>query len=99
MVDAVRAAIEQNDDLKKMFSIPKRVITRPPRLHDNLVENSFVGSREEFDAKVQDGSITTRWERKMEGDRIEKYGFEKSEDGHIPIFSANNAITFFKLRS
>ena len=91
LVDAVRNAMEKNEELGSVFLIPKRVITRPQRANDNLVENRFV-TTDEFDDMIQRGDIGLHWVRKMEGDREEKYGFLSTDKNKIPIFSANNAI-------
>lgn len=91
LVDSVRAAIAINPELATTFQIPKRVITRPERANDNLVENEFV-SNDIFNSMVERGEIGVHWARKMEGDRQEKYGFLATEKGKIPVLSGNNAI-------
>ncbi len=91
MVDAIRDAIAENPKLASRFSIPKRIITRPKRENDNLVENAF-RTLEEFSAMVASGEVGLHWIRKMEGTRTESYGFLPSETGSVPIYSANNAV-------
>ena len=91
LVDAVRNAMEANKEFASIFQVPKRVITRPQRANDNLVENQFV-TADEFEAMVERGDIGLHWVRKMEGDRQEKYGFLATDKNKIPIFSGNNAI-------
>jgi len=91
LVDAVRSAMKTDDALDTAFQIPKRVITRPQRANDNLVENQFV-TADEFDALVQRGEIGMHWIRKMEAGREERYGFLGIDKHRIPIFSGNNAI-------
>lgn len=91
LVDAIRDAIETNKKLASIFQISKRVITRPQRANDNLVENKFV-TNTEFDEMVQRGEIGLHWVRKMEGDRQERYGFLAVDKNKTPIFSGNNAI-------
>lgn len=91
LVDAVRSAMKTDEKLGSVFQIPKRIITRPQRANDNLVENQFA-TADEFKEMVQRGDIGLHWVRKMEGDREEKYGFLSTDKNKIPIFSANNAI-------
>lgn len=74
------------------LAIPLRYITRPRRKNDDLVENKPV-FLEEFQSLVKKGLIDVWWERQMEGDRIEYYGFERVISvGRLRIYSANNAI-------
>ncbi len=91
LVDALRNAIKSEDALNTVFQIPKRVITRPQRANDDLVENQFV-STDEFNALVQRGEIGMHWVRKMEEGREEQYGFLDVDRNKIPVFSGNNAI-------
>lgn len=91
LVDAVRDAMVIDPKLASTFQIPKRVITRPQRENDNLVENQFV-TTEEFDRMVQSGEIRMHWVRKMEGNREERYGFLNIDQNRIPVYSGNNAI-------
>lgn len=91
LVDAVRNAMNTDDALASVFQIPKRVITRPQRANDNLVENQFV-TVDEFEEMVRRGDVGLHWVRKMEGNREEQYGFLRVDEGKIPIFSGNNAI-------
>lgn len=91
LVDALRDAIKTDEKLASVFQIPKRVITRPQRANDNLVENQFV-TVDEFDEMVRRGDIGMHWVRKMEGNREERYGFLSVDKNRIPIFSGNNAI-------
>ncbi len=90
VVDEVRSLVEKNPSLALLFEVPKRVVTRPERKGDNLIENRFVATPEEF-AGLTQGGLT--WVRKLEGDRTERYGFvPKENEAHIGIYSANNAI-------
>lgn len=91
LVDVVRDAISQDPELSARVSVPKRVVTRPQRENDNLVENIFI-TPEAFSAMVEKGKIGLRWIRKMEGTRTESYGFLAPESGEMPIYSANNAV-------
>lgn len=91
LVDALRNAMKTDRTLSQIFQIPKRVITRPQRANDNLVENQFV-TADEFDEMVRRGDVELHWVRKMEGDREERYGFLDVDKSRIPIFSGNNAI-------
>jgi len=91
LVDAIRGAMEKDEKLSSVFQIPKRVITRPQRANDNLVENKFA-TVDEFEDMIQRGEVGLHWVRKMEGDREEKYGFLSTDKNKIPIFSGNNAI-------
>ena len=91
LVDAVRDAIAQDPQTLDRLSVPKRIITRPQRQKDNLLENDF-RSPTEFATMVQNGEVGLHWVRKMEGTRTESYGFLPPESGTIPVYSANNAI-------
>lgn len=91
LVDSVRAAVATNPELATIFQIPKRIITRPERANDNLVENTFVGN-EIFNSMVEHGEIGVHWVRKMEGNRQEQYGFLATDKDKIPVLSGNNAI-------
>lgn len=91
LVDQIRMAVSENPQAYASISIPKRVITRPQRQNDNLVENSFA-TPEEFLKMIDNGEIDMHWVRKMEGDRTERYGFFRAPEGTLPIYSANNAI-------
>lgn len=91
LVDVTREAIKENPDIFGKFRIPKRIITRPQRQNDNLVENEF-RTLDEFREMVARGEIGMHWIRKMEGTRTEQYGFLPVEQGTVPIYSANNAV-------
>ena len=91
LIDALRSAIKTDKTLDSIFEIPKRVITRPQRANDNLIENQFA-TADEFDDMVKRGDIGMHWVRKMEGNREEQYGFLDVDKNRIPIFSGNNAI-------
>lgn len=91
LVDALRTAMKTDDALDTAFQVPKRVITRPQRANDNLVENQFV-TADEFEALVQSGEIGMHWIRKMEEGREERYGFLGIDKHRVPVFSGNNAI-------
>ena len=91
LVDAIRDVTVQDPQTFGRLSVPKRMITRPQRQNDNLVENDF-RSPAEFTTMVQNGEVYLHWVRKMEGTRTESYGFLSPEPGTIPVYSANNAI-------
>ncbi len=91
MVDAIRDAIAQDPELASHISIPKRIITRPQRQNDNLIENDF-RTAGEFSRMVANGEVGLHWVRKMEGTRTENYGFLPPESGKVPVYSANNAV-------
>ena len=84
IVNAIRDKFED-------ISIPKRFITRKPRLNDDTTENSYV-SHEEFKNLVKNGTIDLNWQRQMEGTRVESYGFAKASPNHLVVYSANNAF-------
>lgn len=90
-LDTARDAINRGPDTFRQFRIPKRIITRPQRQADNLVENKF-RSLDEFREMVARGEIGMHWVRKMEGTRTEQYGFLPVEPDAIPVYSANNAV-------
>jgi len=81
----VRSQFSSSEDI----SLSKRFITRPVRKGDDLIENQHV-SLHEFEEKVISGEIEVSWKRKMEGERVEFYGFEKDRKDKIRIYSANN---------
>lgn len=71
--------------------VPKRCITRPQRVNDNLVENMFL-SPEELAASQREGRLAFTWVRHMENGRAEQYGFFKPQPGTLPVYSGNNAL-------
>lgn len=72
--------------------IPLRYITRPKRKNDNLTENRPV-TLDKFHELVTEGKVDVWWQRPMEGDRVEFYGFETVDlPEKLRIYSANNAI-------
>ena len=75
----------------KDIVVPKRIITRPQRLNDNLVENMF-RSKDEFKQMIESGEIGLHWTRKMEGSREEQYGFESVSPEKFVAYSGNNAL-------
>lgn len=91
LVDAARNAIAQDPSVLGRLSVPKRIITRPQRQNDNLLENDFRSSTE-YATMVQNGEVDVHWVRKMEGTRTESYGFLPPESGTVPVYSANNAV-------
>lgn len=91
LVDVIRGAINEDPDTFGQLRIPKRIITRPQRQNDNLVENEF-RTLDEFREMVARGEIGMHWVRKMEGTRTEQYGFLPVESSVIPLYSANNAV-------
>lgn len=88
LVDAIRRSKPYADGV---VDIPVRYITRPPRGGDSLVENVHV-TDDEFEARVQAGSIVLRWLRSMGPGRTIRYGFGPPRAGAFPVYSANNAI-------
>ena len=84
LVDAIR---ESSLDVV----VPKRVITRPQRQKDNVIENTF-RSKEELNNMVKSREIGLHWTRKMEGSREEKYGFLAADPSKFIIYSGNNAL-------
>lgn len=98
LVDVARTYIGAPELAGANFVVPKRIVSRPQRANDNLLENDFAKSLDEFREKVGGGIL---WRRKMdqkkEGGRIEWYGFEKPEKGTLPIYSAN--LDFFSAES
>ncbi len=85
---AVRAS-----DLVKSGAVeaPPRFVTRPARAGDDARESVHL-SREEFDRREREGSLGLRWERPMEGGRVERYGFPAVAAGRLPLYSGNNAL-------
>ena len=90
-VDAARTWT-QSEGVSGNFFVPQRVVSRPPRLNDNLVENRFASTPQEFEEMTRGG---IQWDRKMDleaAGRIEHYGFGPVPENAIPIYSANNAF-------
>ena len=85
VVNSVRTAIAGSPDVV----IPKRYITRPPRVGDDINENLYIGLPDLFD-KVKCGEVTVSWVRNMEAGRTEYYGFEETEKKKLALYSANN---------
>lgn len=83
------------NELKKNITnivFPLRYITRPIRQNDDFQENKHLNNQE-FSNFIHNGTIKFFWERKMDNNRIEFYGFHNNEmDNKLPIYSANNAI-------
>lgn len=98
LVDIARTYVNDPELADAHFVVPKRIVSRPQRANDNLVENDFAANLDEFKEKVGKG---IRWRRKMDqkeqGGRVEWYGFEKPPKGSIPIYSAN--LDFFSEES
>jgi ribose 1,5-bisphosphokinase PhnN len=78
------------NSLKKV-KVPKRIITRPQRLNDNLIENTF-RTKDEFQKMITNHEIGLNWTRKMEGKREEQYGFEIVAKEKFAVYSGNNAL-------
>jgi len=72
------------------FTVPKRYITRPTRLGDDLEENVCV-TKEEFAELQAQGALGLVWQKNMEQDRVEQYGFAQSE-AELTILAGNNAL-------
>lgn len=74
--------------------IPHRYITRPQRVEDDLVENSHL-SHGAFEFNVRAGMVSPHWQRILEDERVERYGFDKAvpTDTRLRVYSANNAFT------
>ena len=84
MVDAVREQV-------KCARVPKRLVTRPQRENDNLIENKFV-TKDIFAQMMLSGEIGLHWTRRMELKREEKYGFEAVNPSDFSVYSGNNAL-------
>lgn len=84
------------NNLKKQCEnviVPKRLITRPPRLNDDIDENIYL-TKKEFEAKIERNELEFYWCRELEKDRKEFYGFEKVTGNLLPIFSADNPAIY-----
>ena len=66
LVNALRVALETDASLDDRLTIPKRIITRPRRKNDDLIENMFVTPRR-FDDLIARGAVSLHWERELEG--------------------------------
>jgi ribose 1,5-bisphosphokinase PhnN len=72
-----------------IFEVPKRIMTRPIRENDDMNENQFAATEEEF-KRLTAGGIA--WNRDMGDGRTEWYGFPPATIGKIPIYSASSSI-------
>lgn len=75
-------------------TVPKRVLTRPPRLNDDLTENIHLGL-DGFEELSRNGGLMFSWPRQLGRDRWEYYGFVDTPQPlseRILVFSANNAL-------
>jgi len=82
--------IKQLRNIDKL-SIPQRLITRPPRKDDDIVENKYISETELLNlAETQ--KLLFHWTRKMENNREEKYAIVKIQTDAIPLISGNNAL-------
>lgn len=90
-VDSAREWLATPDGQASPLVIPRRIVSRPQRANDNLNENDFAATPEEFIRKSQGG---IRWQRKMdlEGNRVERYAFEAVPEGKVALYSANEAF-------
>jgi ribose 1,5-bisphosphokinase PhnN len=84
LVDAVRAA-----DLAGV-DVPLRLITRPARHADSLVENAYVTDAQ-LDAELRRGALAMVWPRHLGGHTV-RYAFRRPRAGALAVYSANNAI-------
>lgn len=83
----------RESDLSGALEMPKRYITRPKRLNDDLVENVPINASD-FDDMVANGSIDVHWQRDLGAKSKVSYGFEPVDTrGGLPVYSANNAFT------
>lgn len=71
--------------------VPRRFVTRAPRLDDVAAEAGYVTSAE-LDAAIAAGRVTLYWSRTLEAGHVERYGFATHAAGALPVYSANNAI-------
>jgi ribose 1,5-bisphosphokinase PhnN len=85
LVDAVRAAALPG------VTVPPRFVTRPPRAGDHPAE-TVARTPAAFDDDVAGGAIDVHWTRRLEADRVERYGFAPVPPDTLPVYSANNAI-------
>jgi ribose 1,5-bisphosphokinase PhnN len=74
------------------LAIPKRYVTRPPRLNDDTTETISI-EKNDFMEKEKSGFFSLYWKRYMEFSREEWYGFSTYNE-KIPLFSANNALLY-----
>lgn len=77
--------------LDENIIVPQRLITRPRRDNDDLLENRHV-SADLFQKKIRNDELAIYWTRKLEEDRIEKYGFEYNMNRSLSVYSCNNAL-------
>ncbi len=85
VVNSVRSAVSDSTDVV----IPRRYITRPPRMGDDLTENLHI-TLDDLLQKIKNGSVSVSWVRHMEGNRVEHYGFEETDKKKLALYSANN---------
>lgn len=73
------------------IAVPRRFVTRAPRAGDTAEEASHL-SNAELDAAIAAGTVCLHWSRTLESGHVERYGFAAPRPGHLPFYSANNAI-------
>ena len=75
---------------KGLVEIPPRYVTRSPREGDVEGENVFLGA-DEFLARIARGEMAVHWIRTVSPGRTERYGFPRTAERRLPLYSANNS--------
>lgn len=73
------------------FYVPKRYITRAGRLNDDIVENEHV-THKKFQELIDKNVIDIHWQRDLGRQEKERYGFARTDNDRITIYSANMAL-------
>lgn len=66
LVNTLRGVLRSDVVLSDQITIPKRIVTRPQRRNDDVVENMFVTPRQ-FEDLIAQGAVSMHWERELEG--------------------------------
>ncbi len=85
---AVRTATLTDPILGEKVSVPRRVVTRPPRFDDG--NDMYFVSPDELVQMAATGVLGLYGVKLMEGDREEPYGYLKPRERTLPVFFANN---------
>ncbi len=71
--------------------VPRRYVTRPPRLNDCVAESVHV-TCEVFERLARERRIGLRWSRTLGAGPEERYGFPPVGTQALPVYSGNNAV-------
>jgi hypothetical protein len=87
----VRAVRESRVETEGLTCVPRRYVTRAPRLNDDPFEAAQI-SAGLFQQGVRCGFFGLSWARHMEDGRIEHYGLERPPAGRLPVYLGGNGL-------